>query len=193
MPRHGHSVFLVRHGETEWSASGQHTSTTDIELTADGERAARALGERLAGRDFVLVLSSPLRRARDTADLAGFAGRYEIDEDLREFDYGDYEGLTTPEIREQRPGWYLWRDGNPGGEVAAQVGERADRVIERALAALPEGDVAMFAHGHLLRVLGARWIGLGAECGGLLGLDTAALCELGFEREQRVLWRWNHT
>jgi broad specificity phosphatase PhoE len=193
LPRHGHSVFLVRHGETEWSASGKHTSRTDIELTPDGERAARTLGERLGGREFALVLSSPMRRARDTADLAGFAGRYEIDEDLKEFDYGDYEGLTTPEIREQRPGWYLWRDGNPGGEVAAQVGERADRVIERALAALPEGDVAMFAHGHLLRVLGARWIGLGAECGGLLGLDTAALCELGFEREQRVLWRWNHT
>jgi broad specificity phosphatase PhoE len=193
MPRHGHSVFLVRHGETEWSASGKHTSRTDIELTPEGERAARALGERLAGREFALVLSSPMRRARDTADLAGFAGRYEVDEDLKEFDYGDYEGLTTPEIREQRPGWYLWRDGNPGGEVAAQVGERADRVIERALAVLPEGDVAMFAHGHLLRVLGARWIELGAECGGLLGLDTAALCELGFEREQRVLWRWNHT
>jgi probable phosphoglycerate mutase len=191
MPRHGNSVFLVRHGETEWSASGQHTSSTDIELTAEGERAARGLGERLAGRDFALVLSSPLRRARDTADLAGFAGRYEIDEDLREFDYGDYEGLTTPEIREQRPGWYLWRDGNPGGEVAAQVGARADRVIERALAALADGDVAMFAHGHLLRVLGARWIELGAECGGLLALDTAALCELGFEREQRVLWLWN--
>jgi broad specificity phosphatase PhoE len=191
LPRHGHSVFLVRHGETEWSASGKHTSRTDIELTPEGERAARTLGERLGGREFALVLSSPMRRARDTADLAGFAGRYEIDEDLKEFDYGDYEGLTTPEIREQRPGWYLWRDGNPGGEVAAQVGERADRVIERALAALPEGDVAMFAHGHLLRVLGARWIGLGAECGGLLGLDTAALCELGFEREQRVLWLWN--
>jgi len=191
LPRHGHSVFLVRHGETEWSASGKHTSRTDIELTPDGERAARTLGERLGGREFALVLSSPMRRARDTADLAGFAGRYEIDADLKEFDYGDYEGLTTPEIREQRPGWYLWRDGNPGGEVAAQVGERADRVIERALAALPEGDVAMFAHGHLLRVLGARWIGLGAECGGLLGLDTAALCELGFEREQRVLWLWN--
>jgi probable phosphoglycerate mutase len=191
MPRHGHSVFLVRHGETEWSASGKHTSRTDIELTAEGERAARALGERLAGREFALVLSSPLRRARDTADLAGFAGRYEIDEDLREFDYGDYEGLTTPEIREERPSWYLWRDGNPGGEVAAQVGERADRVIERMLAALPDGDVLAFAHGHLLRVLGARWMELGAEWGGALALDTAAVCELGFERDVRVLWLWN--
>jgi probable phosphoglycerate mutase len=191
MPRHGHSVFLVRHGETEWSASGKHTSGTDVELTPDGERAARALGERLGGREYALVLSSPMRRARDTADLAGFAGRYEIDEDLKEFDYGEYEGLTTPEIREERPSWYLWRDGNPGGEIADQVGARADRVIERMLKALPDGDVVAFAHGHLLRVLGARWIGLGAECGGVLGLDTAALCELGFERDVRVLWLWN--
>ena len=191
MPRHGYSVFLVRHGETEWSAGGKHTSTTDVELTPDGERAARALGERLGGREYALVLSSPMRRARDTADLAGFAGRYEIDEDLREFDYGEYEGLTTPEIREERPSWYLWRDGNPGGEMPDQVGARADRVIERVLAALPDGDVVAFAHGHLLRVLGARWIGLGPECGGLLGLDTAALCELGFERDVRVLWLWN--
>jgi probable phosphoglycerate mutase len=191
VPRHGHSVFLVRHGETEWSASGKHTSRTDVELTPAGERAARALGERLGGREFALVLSSPLRRARDTADRAGFAGRYEIDEDLREFDYGEYEGLTTPEIRAQRPSWYLWRDGNPGGETADQVGARADRVIERVLAALPGGDVVAFAHGHLLRVLGARWIGLGAECGGLLGLDTAAVCELGLERDVRVIWLWN--
>jgi probable phosphoglycerate mutase len=191
MPRHGHSVFLVRHGETEWSAGGRHTSRTDVELTEAGERAARALGERLAGREYALVLSSPLRRARDTADLAGFSGRYEVDEDLREFDYGDYEGLTTPEIREQRPDWYLWNDGAPDGETPEQVGARADRVIERVLAALPEGNVVAFAHGHLLRVLGARWIGLGAECGGRLGLDTAALCELGFERENRVLWLWN--
>jgi broad specificity phosphatase PhoE len=193
MPRHDNSVFLVRHGETEWSASGKHTSRTDIELTPEGERAARALGERLAGREFALILTSPLRRARDTADLAGFAGRYEVDEDLREFDYGSYEGLTTPEIREQRPGWYLWADGAPGGETAEQVGARADRVIERAVAALAEGDVVAFAHGHLLRVLGARWIELGAECGGRLALDTAALCELGFERERRVIWLWNYT
>jgi broad specificity phosphatase PhoE len=190
MPRHGHSVFLVRHGETEWSASGKHTSRTDVELTPKGEQAARALGERLAGREFALVLTSPMRRARDTAELAGL-GRYEVHEDLKEFDYGEYEGLTTPEIREQRPGWYLWNDGAPGGETAEQVGARADRVIERALAALPDGDVVAFAHGHLLRVLGARWIGLGAGCGGTLGLDTAALCELGFERERRVLWLWN--
>ena len=191
MPRHGHSVFLARHGETDWSAAGKHTSRTDVGLTPAGEAAAGALGERLGGREFALVLCSPLRRARETAELAGFGGRSEIDEDLREFDYGDYEGLTTPQIREQRPGWNLWVDGAPGGEMPDQVGARADRVIERALAALPGGDVAIFAHGHLLRVLGARWIGLGAECGGRLGLDTAALCEIGFERERRVLWLWN--
>jgi broad specificity phosphatase PhoE len=193
VPRHGHSLFLARHGETEWSASGKHTSRTDVELTPDGERAARTLGERLAGREFALVLTSPMRRARDTCELAGLAGRYEVDEDLKEFDYGEYEGLTTPEIREQRPGWYLWSDGAPGGETAEQVGARADRVIERAVAALAAGDVVAFAHGHLLRVLGARWIELGAECGGRLALDTAALCELGFERERRVIWLWNYT
>jgi broad specificity phosphatase PhoE len=189
MPRNGPSVFLARHGETEWSATGKHTSTTDVELTEEGVRAARALGERLAVRDYALVLTSPMRRARETCELAGLHGHAEVDEDLMEFRYGDYEGLTTPEIREQSPGWDLWRDGCPGGETAAQVGERADRLIARAGAA--DGDVAMFAHGHLLRVVGARWIGLGPECGALLGLDTAALCELGFERERRVLWLWN--
>jgi broad specificity phosphatase PhoE len=189
MPRAGHSVFLVRHGETEWSASGKHTSRTDVELTEEGERAARALGERLAGQQFELVLTSPMRRARETCELAGLGDRAEVDVDLKEFDYGDYEGLTTPDIREEQPGWYLWTDGAPGGETASQVGARADRVIERAIAA--NGDVAIFAHGHLLRVLGARWIELGPECGGLLALDTAAVCELGFERERRVLWLWN--
>jgi probable phosphoglycerate mutase len=193
MPRHGHSLFLVRHGETEWSASGKHTSRTDVELTPEGERAARTLGERLAVCEFALVLTSPMRRARDTADLAGLGDRCEVDDDLKEFDYGEYEGLTTPDIREQRPGWYLWADGAPGGETAEQVGARADRVIERALAALPDGDVVAFGHGHLLRVLGARWSELGAEWGGALGLDTAALCELGFERERRVIWLWNYT
>jgi broad specificity phosphatase PhoE len=190
MPRAGHSVFLARHGETEWSASGKHTSRTDVELTEAGERAARTLGERLAGRDFALVLSSPLQRAVQTCELAGFGGRCERDADLKEFDYGDYEGLTTPEIRKDRPGW-VWTDGAPGGETAAQVGARADRVIERAVAA--EGDVLLFAHGHFLRVLGARWIRLEPEFGGALALDTAALCELGFERERRVLWLWNST
>jgi broad specificity phosphatase PhoE len=189
MPRHGHSVFLVRHGETEWSASGQHTSRTDIELTAEGERAARALGERLAGREFALVLSSPLRRARDTADLAGFAGRYEIDEDLKEFDYGDYEGLTTPEIRETRPGWYLWRDGCPNGESAEDVAVRCDRVIAELLGI--DGDVAIVAHGHILRSLAARWAEEPAAFGGRLFLSTGSISVLGFEREVRVVRSWN--
>jgi probable phosphoglycerate mutase len=180
-------IVLARHGETEWSASGRHTSTTDIALTARGREAARGLRERLAGREFALVLCSPRVRARETAALAGL--KPEIDADLAEIDYGDYEGLTTPQIREQRPGWSLWTDGSPGGETLAQAGERADRVLSRAAAA--GGDVALFAHGHILRVLGARWIGLAPEHGGNLLLDTAALCELSFERENRVLARWN--
>jgi probable phosphoglycerate mutase len=184
-------VALVRHGETEWSASGRHTSVTDVELTEAGVAAARALGERLAGRRFALVLTSPRTRARVTCELAGYGAQAGIDDDLVEWDYGDYEGLTTPQIRESVPGWTVWTHESPGGETAAQVGARADRVIERATQA--DGDVALFAHGHFLRVLGARWIGLAPESGALLGLDTAALCELGFERENRVIWLWNDT
>jgi broad specificity phosphatase PhoE len=184
-------VALVRHGETEWSASGRHTSYTDVELTEAGVAAARALGERLAGRRFALVLTSPRTRARVTCELAGYGAQADIDDDLVEWDYGSYEGLTTPHIRESVPGWTVWTHDSPGGETAAQVAARADRVIERATQA--DGDVALFAHGHFLRVLGARWIGLEPECGALLGLDTAALCELGFERENRVIWLWNDT
>ncbi|HEY7077433.1 MAG TPA: histidine phosphatase family protein [Solirubrobacteraceae bacterium] len=184
-------IALVRHGETEWSASGRHTSFTDVELTEAGVAAARALGERLAGRDFALVESSPRTRARVTCELAGYGARAQIDDDLVEWDYGEYEGLTTPEIRESVPGWTVWTHDSPGGETAAQVGARADRVLERAAAA--DGDVALFAHGHFLRVLGARWIGLEPDGGAVLGLDTAALCELGFERERRVIWLWNDT
>ncbi len=180
-------IVLVRHGQTEWSVSGQHTSRTDIPLTEPGRKAARALRDRLAGRAFVLVLASPRARALETARLAGFDP--EIDPDLVEVDYGDYEGRTTPEIREQHPGWTLWADGSPGGESLEHAGERVDRVIARAVAA--DGDVAVFAHGHILRVLGARWVGLPAERGASLALDTAALCELGFEREERVISAWN--
>jgi probable phosphoglycerate mutase len=180
-------ILLVRHGQTEWSASGRHTSTTDLPLTDTGRAAARRLGERLAGRDFALVLSSPRRRARETCELAGL--QPQLDEDLSEWDYGDYEGRTTPEIRAERPDWSLWEDGAPGGETAEQVGVRADRVIERALAA--GGDVALFAHGHILRVLGARWLELPPERGASFALDTASLSELGFEREHRVLRLWN--
>jgi probable phosphoglycerate mutase len=182
-------IVLVRHGQTEWSASGQHTSTTDIPLTEAGRDAARALGERLAGREFALVLVSPRIRAQETCRLAGLSERAQIDPDLAEVAYGDYEGLTTPQIREQRPDWSLWRDGSPGGETLAQAGERADRVIARALAA--GGDVAILAHGHILRVLGARWLELPPERGRSFALDTASVSELGFERENRVFWLWN--
>jgi probable phosphoglycerate mutase len=185
------TVVLVRHGETEWSASGKHTSRTDVPLTEAGRAGAAKLRERLAGFEFALVLVSPLSRARETAELAGLGDRAVIDEDLREFDYGDYEGRTTAEIREERPGWDVWRDDSPRGETPEQVGERADRAIERALAA--GGDVALFAHGHLLRIVGARWIGAPARTGGNLGLSTGAVCELGFERERRAIWLWNDT
>jgi probable phosphoglycerate mutase len=182
-------VVLIRHGATEWSVSGQHTSRTDIPLTEAGRGAARGLRARLAGREFALVLASPRARALETARLAGFEP--EVEPDLTEVDYGDYEGRTTPEIREQRPGWTLWTDGSPGGETPDQAGERADRVIARALQA--EGDVALFAHGHILRVLAARWLDLPAARGGSFALDTAAVCELGFEREHRVISAWNQT
>jgi probable phosphoglycerate mutase len=185
------TIVLARHGETEWSASGRHTSRTDVPLTDAGRAAARHLGEQLAGRAFALVLTSPRLRARDTCAEAGFAGVAEVTDDLAEWDYGGYEGLTTPEIRVDRPGWLLWDDGVPGGETAAQVAARADRVIERALAA--EGDVALFAHGHILRVIGARWLGLPPQRGGSLALSTASLSELGFEHENRVIALWNAT
>jgi broad specificity phosphatase PhoE len=182
-------IVLVRHGETEWSASGKHTSTTDLPLTQAGRRAAQRVGARLAGHDLALVLTSPRARARETAALAGMQGP--VVDDLAEWNYGDYEGLTTAEIRDRRPDWSLWTDGAPDGETAAEVGARADRVLERAQAA--GGDVALFAHGHILRVVGARWIGLGPEHGGDLALDTASIGELGFERERRVIWLWNDT
>ena len=180
-------IVLIRHGETEWSASGKHTSVTDIPLTQRGREKAVTLKNRLSGHEFALVLSSPRQRALETAQLAGFEP--EVDADLVEVDYGDYEGLTTPEIRETRPGWTLWADGSPGGETVAEAGARVDRVLARALAA--DGDVALFAHGHILRVLGARWLELPAQHGANLLLDTAAVCELGYERETRVLAHWN--
>jgi len=189
--RSGPAVLLARHGETEWSVSGQHTGTTDIPLTERGRRHAQLLGPRLAEREFALVLTSPLVRARDTAVLAGLGEGAEVDEDLRELEYGRYEGLTTPEIREGRPDWDLWRDGSPEGETVDEAGARVDRVIARVLGA--GGDVALFAHGHILRVLGARWAELPPAAGAHLALGTAALCDLGFERERRAIWLWNDT
>jgi probable phosphoglycerate mutase len=182
-------IVLVRHGQTEWSASGRHTSVSDIPLTDTGRQAAQKVGGRLRGRDFALVLASPRQRAQETARRAGQTPQ--IDPDLAEFDYGEYEGKTTKEIRATRPDWFLWRDGAPNGETADEVGARVDRVLARAREA--DGDVALFAHGHVLRVVGARWIGLDAEWAGSLALDTASVSELGYEREARVLWLWNDT
>jgi broad specificity phosphatase PhoE len=192
MERTGPVLLLARHGETEWSRSGQHTGRTDLPLLEDGRAAAVALGRRLAGRDVALALSSPMARARDTAELAGYGGdALEITDDLRELGYGEYEGRTTREIRVERPGWDLWTDGAPGGEPLEAAAARADRVIARVLAA--DGDAIAFAHGHILRILGARWLGQPPAFAGALGLDTAALCVLGFQRERRVLWLWNDT
>jgi broad specificity phosphatase PhoE len=183
-------VILVRHGETEWSRDKRHTGRTDIPLTEAGREHARLAAHHLEGRDFALVLTSPLQRARATADLAGVGDRAVEDPDLVEWDYGQYEGRSTADIRKEQPGWDIWRDGCPGGgEPLERVGERADRVIARALEA--GGAVAIFAHGHILRVLGARWIGLPALGGSLLALETAAVCELGFERERHVIETWN--
>jgi broad specificity phosphatase PhoE len=184
-------IYLVRHGETEWSLSGQHTGKTDIPLTAAGERGAQAAGRALAGLEFTLVLSSPLSRAVETCRLAGFGDRAQLRDDLVEWDYGDYDGRTTADIRKDRPGWALWRDGVPGGETADQVGARADRVIAEAVAA--GGRTLMFAHGHILRVLTARWLGLDADGGRLFVLEPATISILGYERETRVIRRWNVT
>jgi broad specificity phosphatase PhoE len=182
-------VVLARHGETEWSLNGRHTGRTDIPLTENGRRQGLVLKEALAGRDFVRVLSSPLERALETCRLAGLGDRVETTDDLLEWDYGEYEGITTKDIRAERPGWYLWRDGCPGGETAADVGRRVDRVID-AVADL-DGDAVLFAHGHVLRVLTARWLRLGPENGALFKLDTGTLSTLGYERETRVITRWN--
>jgi broad specificity phosphatase PhoE len=183
-------IVLIRHGQTEWSAVGKHTSFTDLELTAEGEQQARVAGKRLAGRRFVAVISSPRRRARQTAELAGLRVT-EVSDDLAEWNYGKYEGITTPEIWEIEPGWSLWTDGAPGGEAPEQVAARLDRVLARARTFLDDGDVALVAHGHSLRVAGARWIGLAAEYGGRLKLGTATLSILGFDHEQPAIEAWN--
>ncbi len=184
-------AVLVRHGETEWSVSGQHTGRTDIPLTDEGRRRARALGARLSAWQFARVLSSPLARALDTCRLAGLGEAVEVTDDLREWDYGEYEGRRTLDIRKERPGWTLWVDGVPGGETVDDVGRRADRVIEAVHGG--GGDVALFAHGHVLRVLAARWIGLPADHGRLLALSTASISVLGWERETAVIERWNES
>ncbi len=182
-------ILLARHGETEWSASGRHTGHTDVPLTDNGREQAHALGRRLAGLSFHLVLSSPLQRARATCELAGLGDQALLRDDLMEWDYGAYEGLTTPHIREREPGWTVWTHPVVDGETAEQVGVRADRVIAELAGAT--GDCVVFAHGHILRVLAARWLGLPAADGALLALSTATLSVLGYERERRVVRLWN--
>jgi broad specificity phosphatase PhoE len=182
-------VWLVRHGETEWARLGRHTGRTDIPLTERGRDQARALGRRRKGHRFGLVLTSPLSRAAETADLAGVGGVAIPDPDLLEWDYGAHEGRTTAEIRGDYPDWTIWTGPWPGGETVEQVGERADRVIRRLEEA--EGDALVFAHGHLLRVVAARWIGLEPASGGRFELATATVSILGWERETRTIELWN--
>ncbi len=182
-------LVVVRHGETEWARAGRHTGRTDLPLTEAGEAAARKLTDRLAGRTFAEVWSSPLQRAWRTAELAGFGDRVTADPDLMEWDYGDDEGRTTPEIRADRPSWTIWRDGPRNGEKLSQVAARADRVIGRSLSA--DGDVLIFAHGHLLDVLAARWVGVHPELGRIFYLDPATVSRLGWHHENRVIQEWN--
>jgi broad specificity phosphatase PhoE len=184
-------VVLVRHGETEWSRGGKHTGRTNVPLTERGRRQAKAVGEAVRNREFAVMLTSPLGRALETCRLAGFDDRAERRDELMEWDYGAYEGRTTLEIREERPGWSLWRDGVPGGETSEEVGARVDGVIAEARSAA--GDVLLFAHGHLLRVLTARWLGLEPAEGRLFALDPATLSTLGYERETSVIRLWNQS
>lgn len=182
-------LWLVRHGETEWARLGRHTGRTDVPLTELGHEQARTLARKLAGVSFSLVLSSPLSRALETARLAGFADRVEPDPDLVEWDYGAYEGRTTSEIRSLVPDWSIWRQGPTGGETILDVAARADRVVTRARSA--DGDVLVFAHGHLLRILAARWLGLEPTEGRLFALSTATVSVLGWEHDAAVIVRWN--
>jgi broad specificity phosphatase PhoE len=182
-------VVLVRHGETEWSRDGKHTGRTDVPLTARGRQQAKAVGEALRRREFALVLTSPLSRALETCRLAGFGDRAVSREELMEWDYGAYEGRTTAEIREERHGWTLWRDGVRHGETIEEVAARIDRVI--AELRVVDGDSLLFAHGHVLRVLAARWLGLEPHAGALFALDPASVSALGYERETSVIRLWN--
>jgi probable phosphoglycerate mutase len=184
-------LWLVRHGETAWSASGKHTGSSDIPLTDEGRRAAQSLATTLAGNSFALVVTSPMSRARDTCALAGLADDAETSADLCEWDYGDYEGLTTAEIRAERPGWNVFSDGCPGGESPDQVAARADRVVTRVRGI--DGDAIAFSHGHFLRVLATRWVGLPPQAGAHLALATASVSVLGWERETPVITSWDLT
>jgi broad specificity phosphatase PhoE len=182
-------VYLLRHGETEWSLNGRHTGVTDIPLTENGRKLARQLQPILAREKFVTVFTSPLQRARDTCDLAGLGTLASIDRDLMEWNYGEYEGLTTDQIRQTRPDWSVFRDGCPGGESPPEVSVRADRIVSRVRAV--DGNVVLFSHGHILRVLAARWINLSASYGENFLLDTATLNVLGYYRESPAFKIWN--
>ena len=194
-------LWLIRHGETEWSADGRHTSTTDIPLTDHGKERAKELKEYLADRKFAAVFVSPMQRAKETCEIAGYADHAIVDHNLMEWNYGESEGKTTAEMRQKYgPEWSVWSNEIVGGESVEQVGERADKVIERALAAVAIGPnageshgVALFAHAHILRILAARWIGLAAVDGKMFALGTGSVSVLGFEREQRVISRWNRS
>lgn len=194
-------LWLVRHGETEWSADGRHTSVTDIPLTDRGRERAQELRDYLAGRKFAAVFVSPMQRAKETCEIAGYGSVAMVDQNLKEWNYGESEGKTTAEMREKYgPEWSVWNSEIVGGESVEAVGERADKVIARSLAAVALGpnavdshQIALFAHAHILRILAARWIGLPAVDGKMLALGTGSLSVLGFEREQRVISRWNRS
>jgi broad specificity phosphatase PhoE len=184
-------LWLIRHGETAWSLAGKHTGRTDIPLTPRGVKQAEMLGRRIAGKPFAMVFTSPLGRARETCRLAGHIAAARVDEDLLEWDYGVFEGRTTADIQKEIPGWNIWTAAMPGGETPEQVGARADRVIARASSV--DGDVALFAHGHVLRILAARWLQLPAMGGRYLALDTASLSMLGHEHGLAVIRSWNES
>jgi probable phosphoglycerate mutase len=184
-------LWLVRHGETEWSLSGAHTSRTDIPLTEHGRQRAVEIHEYLKDRKFSLVLTSPRQRAQETCRIAGLGDVAQVEENLREWDYGVYEGRTTAEIRKVQPGWSIWDSTPPEGESLDQVAARAQKVIERAIAA--GGDVALFSHAHMLRILAVTWLGLSPKSGSLLALGTGSISKLGFERETRVIQTWNRS
>ncbi len=191
MAERAQDVVVVRHGETQWALEGRHTGRTDVPLTERGRRQAELLAGLLWGRQFAKVLMSPLQRARETCKLAGLGDVAEVRDDLAEWDYGAYEGRTTPEIVAERPGWSLWDGGVPAGETVEDVGRRVDRVIAEVRAT--PGDVAIVAHGHVLRILAARWLGLAPRDGRLLALDPAGIGILGYEHDVAVIARWNET
>lgn len=190
MSKHSKEIWLVRHGETAWSAAWRHTGRTDIPLTEAGRLQAEALKQRLADRTFSLALSSPLARAAETCRIAGYAGSAQYPDDLMEWDYGQYEGRTTADIRKEVVGWTIWTGNPPGGETVTQVARRADNIVKVVNAVA--GDVVIFAHGHMLRVLAACWLGLSPDAGRLLSLSTASLSILGYERENEVIIMWNN-